>query len=242
MTGITKADRALTSQSDFNGELAHTVFAVIEERDLSKVPGVNNKIKDVVTGMTLAIRKMRTDTFQIPNVTHWAQFSNHEHELLISTGDTRVTALHVPELEQGKEIAKGILLDRMTAEAPQFLRTLLDVRLPPLIGRLRLPMVETKDKRAISERANPVAAFVRERCVLDPQAKITKNRLWEAWELWCTENAIEPGTQSKFWSDLQTATRHRVKNDLKAADPQDGRRRDAYGGIRLRDPVIEAAA
>lgn len=242
MTGITKADRALTSQNDFNGELAHTVLAVIEEKDLSTVPGVANKIKDVVTSMTIAIRKMRTDTFQIPNVTHWAQFSNHEHELAIGSGDTRVTALHVPELSAGQEIPKSILLERLTVEAPQFLRTLMDLKLPPLVGRLRLPVVETKEKRAISDRTNPVAVFIRERCVLEVNAKITKRELWDAWRVWCLENHVEIGSVKQFWPNLQTATRHRVKNDQKDVDPQDGKRKDAYGGIRLRDPAIESAA
>jgi hypothetical protein len=242
MTGITKADRALTSQSDFNGELAHTVFAVIEEKDLSKVPGVANRIKDVVTGMTLSIRKMRTDTYQIPNVTHWAQFANHEHELAIPSGDTRVTALHVLELSEGQEIPKAILLERLIAEAPHFLRSLMDLKLPPLMGRLRLPMVETKEKRGITDRNNPVVVFVRELCVLEPNARVLRHVLWEAWTQWCIENSVEKGSPKQFWADLQTATRHKVKNGQKLSDPQDGRRKDAYGGIRLRDSQMESAA
>lgn len=233
MTGITKADRALTSQNDFNGELAHTVFAVIEEKDLSQSKGVQNKIKDVVTSLTLSIRKMRTDAFQIPNVTHWAQFSNHDDELAIGSGDTRVTVLHVPELPPGKEIPKPVLLERLTEEAPHFLRTLMDMKLPPLVGRLRLPVVETAVKRAISDQHNPVAVFLRERCILEPQAKVVKHELLEAWRLWTVDNSYETGSVKAFWGNLQTASRHKVKNDAKVIDQRDGKRKDAYAGIRL---------
>src|SRR5690606_11248541 len=43
-SGVVKADRALTSQNDFNGELAGAILCVVEERDISKAPGASAKI------------------------------------------------------------------------------------------------------------------------------------------------------------------------------------------------------
>jgi len=69
-SGVVKADRSLTSKSDFNGELQGCVFAVVEEKDIARSPGAVNKIKDAVTAIWLSIRRMRTDTYMIRNTTH----------------------------------------------------------------------------------------------------------------------------------------------------------------------------
>ena len=57
--GCVPADRALTSTSDFNGELANCILAVVEEKDISKAKGALNKIKEWVTARNISIRKMR---------------------------------------------------------------------------------------------------------------------------------------------------------------------------------------
>ncbi len=116
--GVVKADQALTSQ--FNGELEGCILAVVEEKDISKAIGAHDKIKDAVTAPALAIRRMRTDTYQVPNTTHWVQCSNRIEACPIFTGDTRITVVHVPELT--KEIPKERFKKALEDEAPHFLQ------------------------------------------------------------------------------------------------------------------------
>ncbi len=92
-SGVERADRALTA--DFNGELEGCVVAVVEEKDMSESK-IRDKIKDYVCGQTIAIRRMRTDVYQVANSTHWIQCANDKAYCPIFAGDTRVTALYVP--------------------------------------------------------------------------------------------------------------------------------------------------
>lgn len=162
--GVVKADRALTSQSDFNGELAGAILCVVEEKDIAKTPGAYAKIKDAVTATQLSIRKMRTDSFMVDNSTHWIQCANHPDACpVFDQNDTRITMIFVPELDKGKEIPKTQLLTKLKEEAPQFMRTLMDLSLPPASGRLRVPIVGTAHKqRAESQSRSMLDQFVME--------------------------------------------------------------------------------
>ena len=79
--GCVPADRALTSTSDFNGELANCVLAIVEEKDISKSKGALAKIKEWVTSLTISIRRMQTDSYTQPNTTHWVQCAEQAREL-----------------------------------------------------------------------------------------------------------------------------------------------------------------
>ncbi|BBO31549.1 primase-helicase family protein [Lacipirellula parvula] len=151
--GIIKADRALTSQSDFNGELDGAVFAIVEEKEIGRFPGVSEKIKDAVTSPTLSIRRMRTDTYQIPNYSHWIQTSNIRSACLVPLGDTRFTVMEVQR--PPKDIPKPVLMEQLKSEAPAFLWTLLNMKLPELEGRLAIPALDTDDKRAVQAESLP---------------------------------------------------------------------------------------
>lgn len=167
--GVVKADRALTSQSDFNGELANAILCVVEEKNISKVPGALNKIKDAVTAMKLSIRKMRQDSYMIDNSTHWIQCSNEEDACPVFAGDTRITMIHVPPIAEGQQIPKQLLLQHLKYEAPAFLRTLLDMDLPPVRGRLRVPVVETNYKqRAQDNMKTSLEIFIEENVFESP--------------------------------------------------------------------------
>jgi len=161
--GVVKADRALTNQSDFNGELGGALLCVVEEKDISKSPGASAKIKDAVTSPTLSIRKMRTDSYQIPNLTHWVQTANHQDACVVPPGDTRIVVIYVRPLE--KEIPKPILMERLKEEAPAFLRTLGEIEPPTALGRLALPVVTTDHKRQSEEFSrSALESFIRENC------------------------------------------------------------------------------
>lgn len=145
--GVVKADRALTSQSDFNGELADALVCVVEEKDVSKTAGAYAKIKDAVTSRRLSIRRMRMDSYMVDNMTHWVQCANHPDACPIFDGDTRITMIKVPEIPKGKEIPKKFLLPKLEEEGPHFMRTLMDLHLPPATGRLRIPIISTQHKQ-----------------------------------------------------------------------------------------------
>lgn len=161
--GVVKADRSLTNQSDFNGELVGAIFCVVEEKNISKSDGAGAKIKDAVTTLTLSIRRMRMDTYQIPNMSHWAQFANQQDALMVPPGSTRITVVYVNDFEFGEEIPKDELQARLKAEAPAFMRTLIDFHLPPVTGRLALPIVETRHKARSEEFSrSALEAFLKE--------------------------------------------------------------------------------
>lgn len=149
--GVVKADRALTSQSDFNGELAGAILCVVEEKDVAKTPGADAKIKDAVTARKLSIRKMRTDSYMVDNTTHWIQCANSIDACPVFDKDSRKTMIFVDELPKGTMIEKDILIEKLCAEAPQFMRTLIDLPLPPSGSRLRVPIIDTQFKQTAAK-------------------------------------------------------------------------------------------
>lgn len=163
--GVVKADRALTSQSNFNGELANAIMCVVEETDVAKSPGAHSKIKDFVTSRRVSIRRMRTDSYMIDNMTHWIQCANDIANCPVFDGDTRITMIFVDELPEGAEIPKSLLMQKLEEEAPHLMRTLLDMTLPPPSGRLRIPIVSTQYKQhAEDKNRSSLLEFIKE-CV-----------------------------------------------------------------------------
>lgn len=148
--GCVSADRALTNQNDFNGELANAILAYVEETDVTTAgASARNKMKDWVTSAILWIRRMRTDAYPQPNTLHWCQMSNSQDACLVSVGDTRITMMYVPDLV-GEEIPKlgpNGLLARLSDEAPHFMKVIMDMTIPEPEGRLHIPMIATASKK-----------------------------------------------------------------------------------------------
>jgi hypothetical protein len=163
--GVVQADHALTSNNDFNGELAGAIICAIEEKDISKSPGAHAKIKTWVTGRTITIRKMRHDAYEQPNSTHWVQTANSRKNCPIFPGDTRIAVINVPDLLSEQIIAKSKMEIELEKEAPHFLYTLMHLELPPVMDRLRIPVVTTESKRqAESVNRNLLEVFIDEYC------------------------------------------------------------------------------
>ena len=183
--GVVLADRCLIAE--FNSELEGAVFAIIEERDLSKGRGVYDRIKALVTNDSIAIRAMRKDVYTVRNSTHWIQLANSSTYCPLQSGDTRVTALSIDPLE--REIPKLIMQKNMEAEAGYFLYTLLNVNLPQPSGRLRLPVVETELKQSIvSTGLSVVDKFLYELCEPDPDGKILNKEFHTRMDEWHKDN------------------------------------------------------
>jgi hypothetical protein len=157
--GVVSADRALTS--NFTGELEGAVLAYIEEKDIGRDRDAYDRLKSLVTGQTIPIRRMGVDQYEVPNTLHLVQCANSRDSCPIDGDDTRITAIHVHPFQ--KEIPKPVLLSRLREEAPNFLRTLLDFPLPEPEGRLRLPPIATASKaKIIEDRVSELAMAIAE--------------------------------------------------------------------------------
>ena len=79
--------------------------------------------------------------------------------------------------------------------------------------------------------SSAVRTFAEERCALDPEAKVTKDDLYSAWQQWCRANGDRPpGGREAFGAKLLTAYAGKVKpTRLNVA----GERPWGYAGIRL---------
>lgn len=168
--GVIRADTALTNQSDFNGELAGAILCIIEEKNITKSgSSVYNKIKDWVTSPVISIHAKYKQVFQQRNSTHWIQCANKKDSCPIYSGDTRITMIYVPELDDGAEVPKQVLLTKLEEEAPYFLATILNLPLPDLEYRLRVPMVSTSNKDQMEEsNKTSFESFLEDKCFYAP--------------------------------------------------------------------------
>ena len=163
--GVVKADKALSAHNEFNYELAGAIICAVEEKDLSAAPERIAGIKEWVTAHELSIRQMRTNTYQVPNTTHWIQTANAQSHCPVFAGDTRITVIEVCDLLPEQEVPKQIMLAKLKEEAPHFMYTLMNLQLPPLIGRMRLPVVRTQSKARTEEiNKNPLQQFLDDYC------------------------------------------------------------------------------
>jgi hypothetical protein len=165
-TGSIDAGEALKSQAGFNGELANALLCVVEETNLSAYKQAYNRLKAWVTGTMIRIRPMYQPVYMQRNTTHWIQCSNAVEEIPSFPGDTRIVMCWVP-LPQ-REIPREVLYGALRAEAPQFLRTLLETPLPSAPGRLRLPPIMTDTKReAEASNRDALNQFLEVCCCVD---------------------------------------------------------------------------
>ena len=170
--GVVRADRALTSEGNFNGELEGAILAVIDEIDVSRA-GLKayNKLKDWTTGVSLQIHAKTKQPYDVPNTLHFVQLGNSRENLPIFPGDTRVTTMQVEMPE--KDIPKDFLFVKLREEAPAFLRTIMDWDIPKPTGRLLLPVIETIGKKELMEmNTDPLDSFIAG-CYKTPGAFVT---------------------------------------------------------------------
>ena len=162
--GVSKADRALTSEQGYNGELLDTILAVVDEVDISKAgASAYNKLKEWVTGLTVSIHAKYKSVEDMPSTLHFVQMANSRSSLPVFPGDTRITVMNVPDLEE--EIPRDRLRELLREEAPHFMRTLTDWEIPDPTGRLMLPIIETRGKiEAADSNIDEVERFIEDNC------------------------------------------------------------------------------
>jgi len=106
--------------------------------------------------------------------------------------------VYVPDLVV--EIPKKTLLARLEDEAPHFMRTLMDMQLPPVTGRLRLPIVATDHKQQAEELSrNALEEFLTEHCQEVDGENLLFADLYEAFHKWL------PSSERHEWSRIKTS-------------------------------------
>jgi putative DNA primase/helicase len=73
-------------------------------------------------------------------------------------------------------------------------------------GHFIQPKSARQAVRDLEDLASPIGAFVRDRCLLDPQFSVRCGDLFDAWVAWCRDNGRDhPGTTQVFGRDLTAA-------------------------------------
>lgn len=82
---------------------------------------------------------------------------------------------------------------------------------------------------ALQDLVSPVAAFVRDRCDIRPDAEVAVADLFVQWRLWCEDNGNRSGSRQTFGRDLRA-----VVPVLRLARPREGDTRERrYLGLTL---------
>ncbi len=201
--GVVRADNALQSQGNFNGELENAVLCVVEETDLTQNRVAYNRIKDWVTSPYIMIRPLYTQGYMSLNCTHWVHCLNGPEGAPVFPGDSRITMVHVPDLKQGTLIPKLELKARLRKEAPDFLAALLAIELPISNSRLAVPTIETEAKRrAMDKNTSMIEQFIRAKCFEVPGHAVTSEEFHEQMQLWLDDKERSIWSQNKIGREL----------------------------------------
>lgn len=151
--GAHRADTALRSTGDFNGELYNIVLAIVEEVNLGlrKNGSALSKMKDWVTSPKLSIHTKSKTPILVDNTLHFIQVANDITFVPVIPGDTRVVVIRVEPLKV--IIPKREFLISLQLEASDFLTEVMQLKLPYSPDRLGIPIVSTIEKETL-EQAN----------------------------------------------------------------------------------------
>lgn len=176
--GVVSADKALTSEGGYNGELLNCVLAYIDETNVAAAGReVYSRLKAWTTGLTITIHPKYQQVFEAVNTCHFVQLANELEALPVFRGDKRITALQVPPVVD--PIPKDVFMRHLEEEAPHFLYTLLNWDIPDARSRLRLPIIETDSKTsAIELNESVLHNFIAERCYEIPGTRMKLDDLY----------------------------------------------------------------
>jgi len=196
--GYARADNALINQQGFNAEIANAILCVVEEVNLRTNKEASNRIKDWVTGKTIAINEKYRTVYDIANTSHWMQCANDPTYCPVFPGDTRVTVCRVDVIKQ--EVPKRVLFDRLEAEKAQFLNLILSIELPEPDGRLAVPCLHTAEKMELEMfNRNDLEVFIAEKTKICHGKLITWDEFYNSFFSWL------PADKRPYWSALRVA-------------------------------------
>ena len=143
---------------------------------------------------------------------------------------SRMILLRLTESFYGREDHE--LTDRLLTELPGILRWSIEGwRRLGERGRFLQPAASMDLLDDLGELSSPIAAFLKEVCIVDPGRRVAVEDIYREWQRWCeAKGRKKPGTEQTFGRDLAAAV-----PTLKKARPRDGDYRyRAYDGIGLR--------
>jgi hypothetical protein len=195
--GVARAESALLSQGNFNGELEGAVLCIIEETDLRSNKAAQERIKDWVTSPTVQIHHKGMTPYIMPNTWHFIQCGNSLEYCPIFNTDTRITMIEVPELEATHP--KKLMFPKLEAEAPDFLAELLNLEIPDPVDRLNIPIIETDIKKTAAEfNKSDLEVFIDENCNLVNGHMISFSEFYDRFMKYL------PKTKQVKWSKVRT--------------------------------------
>jgi hypothetical protein len=120
----------------------------------------------------------------------------------------------VPDLIE--DIPKSILTPRLEEEAPHFMHTLMNMELPQVHSRLRLPIVDThKKKRSEDLSRSALEIFIRDECHFAPGHKIPFAEFFERFHKWVDNDERSRWSKIKVSRELPSHTPSGASTDNK---------------------------
>jgi putative DNA primase/helicase len=140
----------------------------------------------------------------------------------------RFVVLTLSKSFYGKE--DPALSARLLTELPGILNWALD-GLDRLRARQRFiePASAREAIRELEDLSSPMSAFLRDRCVLGRDLRVSVDDLWAEWKAWSEDQSQHHGTKQTFGRDLRAAVPW-----LHMSRPRDGDHKRAYFGVGLR--------
>lgn len=217
--GVAGGAKFLSGQGSFNGHLATSWFAFIAEVDIS-AKGAYDRLKAYVTDELVESEAKHQNATVERNHCHLVQLCNKLAFIPLEAEDRRIVIVPVPSLSpsvQGDEsltfherLANGKwihgieLKERLTAEAPGYLHSLLNMELPLKDNALWVPIISTKERDTLIEvRTDPVRLFVDRQMMSIENAKTPFKEFFERFNEWHLSTL---GTELGS-SDLRSALR-----------------------------------
>lgn len=170
----------------------------------------------------VAVGRKHEDDVNLRLHTRIVLVANMEIVLPDQTGAMRrrLVPLVFPKSFEGKEDIH--LTEKLATELPGILNWALeglrrlDARRDPETGRQKgfvLTTAGAKMVQSIARRGSPVNTFLREACDLRPGALVPRKRLYNAFEMWCTDNGEESlHTEETFGRELRVASGYGVED------------------------------
>lgn len=241
-TGVKEISRECISDR-FNSELEACVLARIEELNLADKNGLAYQtIKRLMTSPTIAVRRMRTDNYEVPNFLHFIHTANDARFVPLDVEDERIVMFRVPTIESMIEADE--LFSGLRQQASSFMRELVDMPLPPRNGRFWLPVLQTSVKEDIvsnqilHNESSPGEQSLKAFCDThaEKSKQVTKAFFYERYEAFCNEKNLTVLSNQKVTNGLR-----KLAFDIKTGKCQyegdtpelQGKRRDSYVGISI---------
>ena len=224
-SGVTDVEHALKEK--FNSPLEGCVVAALEEVNLGGNSSMYNRVKQLVTARTIRIRRMFCNSYEVRSTLHFVHTANSVEYCPAQFGDTRIMVLRVPDIPKQDQIGKDKLLRMLEDEAPQFLTTLARLPLPEIEDRMRIPVLETDEKKQAIRENEPILFFIENQVAFDKNSRVAVSEVYEAYKSWAALHSIKPIARNWFGRKFLELTKGKVRKAGKIG------KCDAYEGLQL---------